>query len=114
MPGTRRRAPTRDPTTPPLTPPPPNLPTPGPPGPGTIGGVFATPMLNPPEAAILGLGRARALPRYDASGALVRRHVLGFSWGADHRVVDGAAVAAFSNTFKRLVERPAALLAHLR
>ncbi|KAI8463741.1 MAG: lipoamide acyltransferase [Monoraphidium minutum] len=82
---------------------------------GTIGGTHATPMLNTPEAAIIALGRVRPLPRYDAAtGALVRRHVMGFSFGADHRVVDGAAVAAFSNDFKRLLEEPSYLLMHLR
>jgi 2-oxoisovalerate dehydrogenase E2 component (dihydrolipoyl transacylase) len=72
-------------------------------------------MLNAPEAAILALGRVRPLPRYDpGTGALARRHVMGFSFGADHRVVDGAAVAAFANTFKRLMEEPSQLLMHLR
>ena len=57
----------------------------------------------------------RPLPRYDAeTGALAKRHVMGFSFGADHRVVDGAAVAAFANSFKRLMEDPARLLLHLR
>lgn len=82
---------------------------------GTIGGIYATPMLNPPEAAIVALGRVRTIPRYDASsGDLVRRHVMGFSWGADHRVVDGATVAEFSNAFKSLLEEPSCLLLHLR
>jgi pyruvate/2-oxoglutarate dehydrogenase complex dihydrolipoamide acyltransferase (E2) component len=77
--------------------------------------VFATPMLNPPEAAIVALGRVRPLPRYDAAtGELARRHVMGFALGADHRVVDGAAVAGFANTFKALMEDPARLLLHLR
>ncbi|GBF99987.1 hypothetical protein Rsub_12714 [Raphidocelis subcapitata] len=81
---------------------------------GTIGGTHATPMLRPPEAAIVALGRVRALPRLDAAGGLVTSHVMGFSWGADHRVVDGAAVAEFSNAWKALLERPASLLVHLR
>lgn len=84
------------------------------PSPGTIGGNYATPMLNPPEAAIVALGRVRAVPRYDEAGALTKRHVMGFSWGADHRVVDGATVATFSNTWKRLLEAPANLLLHMR
>jgi 2-oxoisovalerate dehydrogenase E2 component (dihydrolipoyl transacylase) len=71
-------------------------------------------MLRPPEAAIVALGRVRALPRFDASGAVVARHVMAFSWGADHRVVDGAAVADFANAWKALLERPASLLVHLR
>lgn len=82
---------------------------------GAIGGVLAAPMLNAPEAAIVALGRARALPRYDArTGELVKRHVMGVTWGADHRVVDGAAVAEFSNAVKALLERPFSLLVHLR
>lgn len=72
-------------------------------------------MLNPPEAAILALGRVRALPRYcPSTGDLIKRHVMGVSFGADHRVVDGASVAAFSNEFKGLLEEPARLLMHLR
>jgi 2-oxoisovalerate dehydrogenase E2 component (dihydrolipoyl transacylase) len=82
---------------------------------GALGGTYATPMLNPPEAAILALGRVRPLPRYDTTtGELARRHILSLSWGADHRVVDGAAVAAASNTFKKLLEQPSSLLMHLR
>jgi 2-oxoisovalerate dehydrogenase E2 component (dihydrolipoyl transacylase) len=71
-------------------------------------------MLHTPEAAIVALGRVRPAPRYDAAGALVKRHVMGFSWGADHRVVDGATVAEFANAWKALLEQPAALLLHLK
>jgi pyruvate/2-oxoglutarate dehydrogenase complex dihydrolipoamide acyltransferase (E2) component len=38
------------------------------------------------------------------------RRRLQISWGADHRVVDGAALAAFSNTWKALLEAPERLL----
>jgi 2-oxoisovalerate dehydrogenase E2 component (dihydrolipoyl transacylase) len=82
--------------------------------PGTIGGNYATPMLNTPEAAIVALGRVRAVPKFDQNGSLTRAHVMGFSWGADHRVVDGATVARFANAWKALLENPASLLAHLR
>jgi len=71
-------------------------------------------MLNAPEAAIVALGRVRATPRFNAQGEVTRAHVMGFSWGADHRVVDGAMVAEFSNAWKRLLEQPASLLMHLR
>jgi 2-oxoisovalerate dehydrogenase E2 component (dihydrolipoyl transacylase) len=84
-------------------------------GAGTVGGTTATPMLNPPEAAIVALGRLQALPRYDpATGELVRRHIMYVSWGGDHRVVDGAAIAEFSNFWKQLLQQPARLLMHLR
>ena len=42
------------------------------------------------------------------------RSVMGVSWGADHRVVDGASLARFSNDWKALVEEPAKLLLAMR
>ena len=41
---------------------------------------------------------------------VVAAHVLNVSWSADHRVVDGATLARFSNAFKGLVESPLQLL----
>jgi len=60
--------------------------------PGTVGGTTATPMLNPPEVAIVALGRVQALPRYVTSHdgqaeQLVKQHIMSVSWGGDHRVV---------------------------
>ncbi|WIA09649.1 hypothetical protein OEZ85_009036 [Tetradesmus obliquus] len=82
---------------------------------GTVGGTNATPMLNPPEVAIVALGRVQPLPRYDASGtSLVKKHIMNVSWGGDHRVVDGAALAEFSNSWKQLLQQPERLLMHLR
>jgi 2-oxoisovalerate dehydrogenase E2 component (dihydrolipoyl transacylase) len=72
-------------------------------------------MLNPPEAAIVALGRVQALPRYDPhTNELVKRHIMSVSWGGDHRVVDGAAIAEFSNFWKHLLQQPQRLLMHLR
>jgi 2-oxoisovalerate dehydrogenase E2 component (dihydrolipoyl transacylase) len=81
---------------------------------GTVGGTNATPLVNPPEAVIVALGRVQALPRYDSTGTLVKRHLMAVSWGGDHRVVDGAGIATFHNTWKQLVEEPARMLLHLR
>ena len=41
---------------------------------------------------------------------VVAAHVLNVSWSADHRVVDGATLARFSNAFKGFVESPLQLL----
>jgi pyruvate/2-oxoglutarate dehydrogenase complex dihydrolipoamide acyltransferase (E2) component len=41
---------------------------------------------------------------------VVAAHVLNVSWSADHRVVDGATLARFSNAFKGYVESPLQLL----
>ena len=38
---------------------------------GTIGGLHATPLVNPPESAIVALGRVQKLPRYNEAGLLV-------------------------------------------
>ncbi len=83
---------------------------------GVVGGTYATPLINPPEVAIMALGRIQRLPRFDSdSGTGVREaHVLGMTLGADHRVVDGAALAGFGMHWKGLVEDPARLLLELR
>lgn len=40
--------------------------------------------------------------------------IMNVSWSADHRIVDGATVAKFSNAFKSLVESPELMLANMR
>ncbi len=71
-----------------------------------MGGTYATPRVTPPESAILALGKLQQLPRYDAHGALAPAAILRASWGADHRVVDGATLARCSNAWKELLECP--------
>ncbi|HEY2593003.1 MAG TPA: dihydrolipoamide acetyltransferase family protein [Chloroflexota bacterium] len=68
-----------------------------------------TPILNPPETAILGVGRIadRAVV---VDGALVARTMCTLSLSFDHRVADGAPAAAFLARVAELLERPYALL----
>jgi pyruvate dehydrogenase E2 component (dihydrolipoamide acetyltransferase) len=54
-----------------------------------------TPIINPPEVAILGVGRILEQPARGADGDLVWRHVVTLSLTIDHRVIDGAPGAAF-------------------
>lgn len=75
---------------------------------GSVGGMFGVPIINFPEAAILGVGRIREVPRV-VDGKVVVRRVVGLSVSFDHRVVDGAEVAAFINTLKDLLESPEAI-----
>ncbi len=65
-----------------------------------------TPILNPPEVAILGIGRIREaiVPR---NGLPALGHVMVLSLTFDHRAVDGAPAAAFLQSLKRLVESAA-------
>jgi pyruvate dehydrogenase E2 component (dihydrolipoamide acetyltransferase) len=90
---------------------------------GAIGGEYATPILNHPETAILGLGELRRRPVVEgggtsetprasgaAAGEVVARHTLPLSLSIDHRVVDGADGAAFVNTLKEYLAEPELLL----
>ena len=52
--------------------------------------------------------------RFSDSLEVEKVTVMNVAWSADHRVIDGATVARFSNQWKHLVENPAALLAGLR
>lgn len=76
---------------------------------GSYGGMFATPIINYPEVAILAAGRAfdRVLTK---DGAFYAGRVLPLSLSCDHRVVDGAEGARFLNTVKGLLEQPEKLI----
>lgn len=81
---------------------------------GAIGGIHLSPLIDPPQVAILGLGRARLEPRIrDTQGSrLADRHdvrarlVLPLCLGFDHRVNDGADAARFSNRLVELLGDP--------
>jgi pyruvate dehydrogenase E2 component (dihydrolipoamide acetyltransferase) len=73
---------------------------------GGIGGTAFTPIVNAPEVAILGLSRSEMKPEWNGSD-LVPKLILPLSLSYDHRVIDGAEAARFS---QRLVQ----LLADIR
>jgi pyruvate dehydrogenase E2 component (dihydrolipoamide acetyltransferase) len=64
-----------------------------------------TPLLNPPQTAILGVGRARPRPAV-VDGVVVPRTLLTLSLTFDHQVVDGAPAAAFLEAIVSLLEQP--------
>jgi pyruvate dehydrogenase E2 component (dihydrolipoamide acetyltransferase) len=76
---------------------------------GSVGGTYSTPIINPPEVAILLVGRARELPQY-LDGQWEPRLVMPLSITYDHRVVDGAAAARFLNEVKGYLAAPGRLL----
>jgi 2-oxoisovalerate dehydrogenase E2 component (dihydrolipoyl transacylase) len=81
---------------------------------GSIGGTYANPIIVSNELAIVALGSARRLPRFDQqSNAMVAKQILPVSWSADHRIVDGATIAQFGNTWKSFIENPALLASKL-
>ncbi len=68
-----------------------------------------TPIINQPQAAILGVGRIQSRPVV-VDGAIQARPMLTLSLSFDHRLVDGAPAARFLQRVKHLIERPFALL----
>ena len=72
---------------------------------GALGGTGATPIINYPEVAILGVGRARPTPVV-RDGQIVPRLVLPLSLAFDHRVIDGMEAARFSTELVGLLEAP--------
>ena len=62
---------------------------------GGIGGTFFTPIINPPQVAILGVSRSATKPVWDG-GQFVPRLLVPLSFSYDHRVIDGALAARFT------------------
>ena len=73
---------------------------------GRDGGLGATPIINHPEVAILGVHKARDMPVV-RDGQIVVRRIMNLSSSFDHRVVDGADGAALIQHLKRMLENPA-------
>jgi len=73
---------------------------------GREGGLGATPIINHPEMAILGVHKAREMPVV-RSGNIVVRRIMNLSSSFDHRVIDGADGASLVQHLKRMLEHPA-------
>ena len=77
---------------------------------GTIGGTYASPVIVPPQVCIVAIGKMRMRAVFNEKGAIEPQRQACFSWSADHRAVDGATMARFSNRIKELIENPSILL----
>jgi pyruvate/2-oxoglutarate dehydrogenase complex dihydrolipoamide acyltransferase (E2) component len=80
---------------------------------GSYGGDFETPLLNPPQSAILGIG-AITDEVVAKEGQIVIRPMMMLSMTFDHRLIDGAVAGRFRAELRALLERPATMLAGLR
>lgn len=69
-----------------------------------------TPIINPPESAILGVGRIVEKPVGD-DGEIVLRPMMRLSLSFDHRIIDGAPAAAFLTDLKGILEQPYRMIA---
>ncbi|HEV2227658.1 MAG TPA: 2-oxo acid dehydrogenase subunit E2 [Steroidobacteraceae bacterium] len=76
---------------------------------GGVGGTAFTPIINPPEVAILGVSRSTMRPVYRGSG-FVPRLMLPLSLSYDHRVIDGAMAARFTTYLAQTLAEPRSLL----
>ena len=76
---------------------------------GVFGSLLSTPILNPPQVAILGLHKIQDRP-VAVNGQVVVRPMMYVALTYDHRIVDGAEAVQFLVRIKTLVEDPAALL----
>lgn len=80
---------------------------------GALGGTYAAPIINAPEAAIVAIGKTQWLPRFDEQGAVQRRAIMTITWAGDHRFIDGGTIARFCNAWKGFLENPETMLLHL-
>jgi len=69
---------------------------------GGIGGTNFTPIINPPEVAIMGVSKSSWKPLYDHKNKeIIPTFVMPYSLSYDHRVIDGALGASFTTFFSR-------------
>ncbi len=72
---------------------------------GGIGGTAFSPIVNPPEVAILGVSKSEWKPVFDKNKKeFVPRFIMPFSLSYDHRVIDGASGAAFVERLSQILE----------
>ena len=77
---------------------------------GAMGGSrFSTPIINPPQVAVMALGRTR-WRAWAVDGKVVPRLILPISISFDHRIIDGGSEVAFQQDIIRSLENPAQLL----
>jgi len=76
---------------------------------GSIGGLFAVPIINYPQAGILGIGRIHQKPIVK-NGEIVIGNILPLSLSVDHRIVDGGETTRFLNEIKGYLNDPVSML----
>ena len=76
---------------------------------GVFGSMLSTPILNPPQSAILGMHKTQDRPVV-VDGEIVIRPVMYLALSYDHRIVDGREAVLFLVTIKEVLEDPARML----
>ena len=82
---------------------------------GNLGGTLFVPTILRPQGAIVAIGKAKTKASYvgvdgDGKHEFEPRDYIGFSFSCDHRVIDGATCARFSENIRKLIEDPQNML----
>lgn len=76
---------------------------------GSVGGTYATPIINHPQVAILGMYKITEQPKWQ-NGSWVPEKVMNYTITCDHRLIDGAKAAQFLKSFLQKISKPSSLL----
>jgi 2-oxoglutarate dehydrogenase E2 component (dihydrolipoamide succinyltransferase) len=79
---------------------------------GVFGSLMSTPVLNPPQTAILGMHKIQDRPVVE-DGKIVVRPMMYLALSYDHRLIDGQEAVRFLVTIKGMIEDPARILLEL-
>lgn len=79
---------------------------------GVFGSTFSTPIVNPPQSAILGMHRIAERP-YVVDGKIVIRPIMILALSYDHRIIDGQEAVSFLAQIVKIIEDPSVLLIDL-
>ena len=77
---------------------------------GSVGGTYATPIINHPEVAILGMYKISDKLSLQADGKVTSAKVMNFTITADHRLIDGAVAANFLRLFISKIQNPGMMM----
>jgi pyruvate dehydrogenase E2 component (dihydrolipoamide acetyltransferase) len=76
---------------------------------GSVGGTYATPIINHPEVAIIGMYKLETKPVWDGK-EFKPQQTMNFTATCDHRLIDGAVAANFLKAFLSRIENPTQLM----
>ncbi len=80
---------------------------------GVFGSLMSTPIINPPQSAVLGLHRIEKRPVVMPDGSIAARPMMYLALSYDHRLIDGREAVTFLKIVKEAIEDPARLLIDL-
>jgi 2-oxoglutarate dehydrogenase E2 component (dihydrolipoamide succinyltransferase) len=77
---------------------------------GTFGSLLSTPILNPPQVAILGMHKIQQRPMVMPKGGIEARPMMYVALSYDHRIIDGREAVSFLVRVKECIEAPERML----